>query len=505
MNRLDKAKVGEDFSWAVSRLISKSIRIISETYKDVTLIDLLMALPVEPIFEEIDLSKMQGKDGRQLTMEETALGGYITRDTDAGNPNRLIVHLVFSKDINMSWEDYFNELVHAKGIQYQNTVAFIYLHEALHLLMRHYDFYINRSYYDIIDEYKPELTEDQKSELLNHAFDYWIDGYLIEKANSGTTIAGFKDNPKFPFLYDPNLSPNNNDMTQQEIVIKLAKEANIEKESLCDAEGNEWGSATTITINGNSSTTITLHQAHNLEGDTDGNGSNVQEIDEVLDNTRQDMLEKSRGSGSAGTLQHLGVDYSVPIDWFNHLKSSMLTLSHKYTNNYDQTWSKIKNKFRHVATMPGRIHYDKEMAVIVSIDQSGSMSNQDLEKINYVVTELAKKAVFTEILLHDTKVASRQRFLGKKFQGIRDFVTNRVAYGGTSHTEVFEIIEEIRREAPARKLIYLSFSDNYSNIEQVYNETTFSKVTPYWIYTQGGHPVNVPGMQISLEEGLLQN
>jgi predicted metal-dependent peptidase len=155
--------------------------------------------------------------------------------------------------------------------------------------------------------------------------------------------------------------------------------------------------------------------------------------------------------------------------------------------------------------MPGRIHYEKEMAVVVSIDQSGSMSDADLEKINYVVTQLAKKSVFTEILLHDTRVAERKRFQGKKFQGIRDFVTNRVAFGGTSHREVFSILKEIKDEKKSRKIIYLSFSDNYSDIESVYDPETFNGIPAYWIVTTGGKPVDVPGMQISLEEGLLQH
>jgi len=505
MTTLDEQKISDEFSWAVSRLISKSIRIISESYQDIAMVDLLMALPVKPIFKELDLSKIKKKDDTPATMEETALGGYITRDDESGNPNRLVVHLVFSKDINMSWEDFFNTLVHAKGVVYQNLVSFVYLHEAMHILMRHYDYYLNRSYLDIIDEFRPDMEENQKNELLNHAFDYWINAYLIEQAKTNSKISQFKTDSNFPGLYDANLSPNHNEMTQQDIVIKLAKEAQIDKIDICDADGNSWGSSTTITINGNSSTTVSLNGQHSLEGEIDGEGSNVQEVGEVLDNTRRDMLEKSRGSGSNGTMHQLGVDYSVPIDWFKLLKSSLFTLSHKYTNNYDQTWSKIKNKFRHVATMPGRIHYDKEMAVIVSIDQSGSMSDSDLEKVNYVVTELAKKAVFTEILLHDTKVASRERFLGKKFQGIREYVTNRVACGGTSHKEVFDIVEEIRREKPDRKLIYLSFSDNYSDIEHVYSPETFDKIPAYWIVTKGGKPVNVPGMQISLEEGLLQS
>ncbi len=164
----------------------------------------------------------------------------------------------------------------------------------------------------------------------------------------------------------------------------------------------------------------------------------------------------------------------------------------------------MKSKFRHIAPFPGRIYYDKELAAIISIDQSGSMSNDDLEKINYVVTELAKKAVFVEIMLHDTRVAEQKKFIGKQFTGIRDYVTNRVACGGTSHKEVFERIDIIKKENPKTKLIYLSFSDNYSDIDQVYTEETFRKIIPYWITTCESKLVSVPGMQISLEHGLLQ-
>jgi hypothetical protein len=466
-----------------------------------------MALPIKPAFKEIDLSEMKDKDGNPVTMEQTAVGGYITRDTETGNPNRLIVHLVFSKDVGMSWDDFFKQMVHNNGKHYQHMVAFVYLHEAMHILMKHFDYYLNQSYYGIVSQIRPEFKEEQISQLLNHAFDYWINAYLLEKANQRSVIHQFKENPdQFSGLYDPNLSPNNNNMTQQEIVVKLAEEADIKTEPLLDADGNQWGEITSITIHGNTSTTITVDGNHALngEGDVDSPDSNVQEVGEVLDNTRRDLLEKSRGAGNAGAFKELGVDYSVPVDWFKHLKSSLFTLSQKYTQHYDQTWSKLKNKMRHIAPMPGRIHYEKEMAVIVSIDQSGSMSDADLEKINYVVTQLAKKSVFTEILLHDTNVAERKRFQGKKFQGIREFVTNRVACGGTSHKEVFDIVREIKDEKKSRKLIYISFSDNYSDIENVYNPETFNGLPAYWIMTTGGHPVNVPGMQISLEDGLLQ-
>jgi len=499
-------KIQEEYSWAISRLVSKSVRIIGETYDNMHLIDLLMALPINPKFKEIDLSKHKDKNGHQLSLEQIAIGGYIVRDTENGNPNRLIVHLVFTKDINMSWDDFFAKLVHNNGKHFQNMVAFVYLHEAMHILMKHFDFYLNQVYYQIVRNIRPEFDEEQISELLNHAFDYWINAYLLENAKSSTPISSFRTSGDFSGLYDPNLSPNNNNMTQQEIVIKLAEEAKFEKQEILDGNGEVWGTATTITINGNRSTSIELEGNHQIDSSNiDESDGNTQEIDEVLSNTRQDLIEKSKGANGQSTFRELGVDCSVPIDWFKYLKSSLFTLSQKYTQHYDQTWSKLKNKMRHIAPMPGRIHYEKEMAVIVSIDQSGSMSDSDLEKINYVVSQLAKKSVFTEIILHDTKVAERKRFTGKKFKGIREFVTNRVACGGTSHKEVFEVIDQIKNESKTRKLIYLSFSDNYSDIEHAYSEEIFKGIPAYWIMTSGGVPVKVPGMQISLEQGLLQH
>jgi predicted metal-dependent peptidase len=350
------------------------------------------------------------------------------------------------------------------------------------------------------------MDEKQISELLNHAFDYWINGYLLEEAKAGSTIADWVNSENnFSGLYDPNLVPKL--LTQQEIVKKLAEEAKISKQELTDTSGNSFGNITTININGRSTTTVTINSGSCScsDGDQSGSGGeNIQDIVEVMENTKNDLLSKTKGSAAQSLFEKIGVSYDVPTDWFRYLKSSVFNVAQRYTNNHDQTWSKLKNKFRHVASLPGRIYYEKQLAVVISIDQSGSMSNADLEKINYVVSELGKQTIFTEILLHDSVVAERQRFYGKKFLGIREFITTRAACGGTSHKEVFHILNEIKKENPKYKLLYISFSDNYSDIEEVYDPEIFRNVISYWITTDENRSVNVPGMQISLEHGLLQ-
>ncbi len=501
MTKIEQQKILDDCSAYTSRLTTKMIPIIQKTYQDINLIDLLMALPVKFELNEVDPNNLPDKkDGTKVTLKEVALGGYITRDSAAGNPDRLVVFLTFTKSIEKSWDHFFKELVDDK--YYHHTLAFIYLHEAMHVLLRHYDYYLSSTYEKIVKGIRNDLDDNQIHDLLNHGFDYYNNGYLIEQAVSGSFISNFKEESSdCPYLYDPNLSPNI--LQQSEIIQKLTKDAKINKQDILNSEGDTIGSITEITIHGNTSTSISINGGNQGIVQQPKADQSEQEIHEVLDSARNNLLEKTRGEGSVGTLSKLGVDYSIATDWFKLLKNSLFTMVRHHTSSYEQTWGKIKNKMRHVAMMPGKIYYEKELAVVVSIDQSGSMSNDDLEKINYVVTELAKKAIFVEVMLHDTVVADQRKFKGKQFQGIRDFVTNRVACGGTSHREVFQNLDEIRKQNPKTKLIYLSFSDNWSDIDSAYPAELFSKVTPYWITTDEKNTVNVPGMQISLEHGVL--
>ena len=501
MTNIDGKKILEDHSTSTGRLITKMIPIIQKTYQDIKLIDLLMNLPVKFKLLEVDPKNLpEKKNGTRVTLKEVALGGYITRDTDAGNPDRLVVFLTLTKSTEKTWDAFFQELVNDG--YYHNTLAFVYLHEAMHILLRHYDYYLNATYEKIIENIRKDIDENMKHTIMNHGFDYYINGYLIEQAQQGSNIHNFANvDSSFIGLYDINLSPSI--LQQSEIIRKLAKEAKIEVQDINGVNDKRIGKMTEITINGNTTTTITIDNCAGNIAQQPHETTAEQEISEVLDSARANLLEKTRGNGTKGTLSKLGVDYNVPTDWFKLLKNSLFTMVRHHTSSYDQTWGKIKNKMRHVAMMPGKIYYEKELAVIVSIDQSGSMSDADLEKINYVVTELAKKAVFVEVMLHDTEIADQKKFVGKQFEGIREFVTNRVACGGTSHKRVFDMIDVIRQENPKTKLIYLSFSDNWSDIDSAYPAELFRKITPYWITTDENHMVKVPGMQVSLEHGLL--
>jgi predicted metal-dependent peptidase len=498
MTDIKKKELLNEYSWATSRLITKTLPIISKTHPGIDLIDLLMGLPITFELNEFDPESIpEGVDPKTL-----AIGGYIKRDTERGNPDRLIVFITLSKVKDITWDTFFESMINDQ--YYHNTIAFIYMHEAMHILLRHYDFYLNQSYDRIITDMRSDMDEKSRMDLLNMAFDFWINAYLLEQAASGTVFDRWQNDPDtFTGLYDVNLSPQH--MTMQEVVVKLVEEAKVSKTEISDTDGNVMGQLTSVTIHGNTTNTFSpngQHQISTNEREERPTGAE-QEVDEILASVKNDLTERTRGEDSTGAFEKLGVDYTVPTDWFKALKGSVFSIVQKHTNRYDSTWGKIRNKYRHIALLPGRIYYEQNLAAIISIDQSGSMSNSDLEKINYVVTKLAAKTVFTEIMLHDTKVAKTERFKGKRLNSIREFVTTRHACGGTSHKEVFENIARIKQENPKLKFIYLSFSDNYSDIEQVYDPQTFQGVNSYWITTEESNTVKVPGMQISLEHGLL--
>ncbi len=496
MNRLEEKKILDQHASTTSRLMTKTLPIIKKTYGDIQLIDLLMGLPITFELKEVDVSKIPAKQSGKVTIKDLAIGGYIMRDTERGNPDRMVVFITFTKDTNQTWDEYFNMLLNDP--YFHNSIAFTYIHEAMHILMRHYDFYMNSNFERIITDIRDDLDT---SKLLNYAYDYWNNAYLLEQAQSGTKFNDWSRNQEdFPYLYDPNLSPKN--MTLVEVIVKLTKEADIKKSEVLDTDGNHIGDFTEITINGNVSSSFSPTLQHGVT-QAEIPEAAEQSVSDILDSAKNSLIEKTRGEGSQGAFTKLGIDYAVPTDWFKALKGSVFSVAQRHTNRYDNTWSRLRNKMRHIAPLPGRIYYEKNLAAVISIDQSGSMSDEDLEKINYVVSKLAKQTIFTEVLLHDTKIAEHKRFKGKSFESIRDFITNRVACGGTSHKEVFAHLADLKAQEPKLKFIYLSFSDNWSDIDQVYNQETFMGINAYWITTDENRTVNVPGMQISLENGLL--
>jgi hypothetical protein len=191
----------------------------------------------------------------------------------------------------------------------------------MHILFRHYDYYLNETYNNIVSNIREDINEKTRSLILNYAFDYYINSYLIEQAVSGSKIASFANiDSDFIGLYDPNLSSKK--MQQPEIVEKLTKDMKHNTEEIKSTSGEVIGEINEIDINGNISVSVNIDGGYKMfEGVGETESAN-QSPSEALDSVRERLIERTRGDETSGTLSKLGISYKLKTDWFKYLKSS---------------------------------------------------------------------------------------------------------------------------------------------------------------------------------------
>ncbi len=244
------------------------------------------------------------------------------------------------------------------------------------------------------------------------------------------------------------------------------------------------------------------------EEDDDSTGDAL--IDAVA-GVRNTLGSRLAGSGSAKMLDMLDIPVEVQVDWLGQLKSLILEESNHYTSKMDISYRKIKNKYRHVANLPGTIHYDNRLKVICVVDQSGSVGDYELRKINFVIQKLSEKAKEFDLIVHDYSIVCHEKFRGRTLQNdVGTYIQKRQSYGGTCHTDVFQRIEEefIDPKNKKNKFIVLTFSDMYSNIEQLEQSGNYSWIAPnsgvskYWVTTDK-EITTVDGVHIHVDKGVL--
>lgn len=274
-----------------------------------------------------------------------------------------------------------------------------------------------------------------------------------------------------------------------------------------------WQRINTFTFSDGIDTIKYLGRFHSI-----GNPEDEAETDDIQDGLvdavqgiRSNLTTKIAGTGSARMMDLLDVPVEVQVDWLSTLKSLILEESNHYTAKQDISYRKIKNKYRHVANLPGVIHYDNRLKVICVVDQSGSVGDYELRKINFVMQKLSEKAKEFDLIIHDSQIVVHEKFRNRTLQNdVSDYIQKRQSYGGTCHTDVFDRIEEeyLNPDNAKNKFIVLTFSDMYSNIqhlEQSGNYTWMSQnsgVSKYWVTTDK-EITEVDGIHIHVDKGVI--
>ena len=218
------------------------------------------------------------------------------------------------------------------------------------------------------------------------------------------------------------------------------------------------------------------------------------------------VANKLKGSGSIAIAAKLGLPITVTVDWLEKLESDLFKEVRYKTHKVSSTWSRLKNKYRGIAPLPATVNYENVLNAVLVIDQSGSVSNLELRKINYIIKKLVKRVKTLRVLIHDDVVTYDKTFKYNIDKSVENEVFNtRHACGGTSHKDAFDRIEKEFEKKTQEDFIVLVFSDMYSDIEQIWNTYKWTKKSKTYLIATDMKAINhissLPVTIIDMETG----
>lgn len=209
------------------------------------------------------------------------------------------------------------------------------------------------------------------------------------------------------------------------------------------------------------------------EGSTDGGIP----IDEAIQTNLGESLETklsnmSRGTGSASIFEEGFSSKKVKTGWFKKLAGKFNKEVYHITNTFKSQWSSLNSTYRHKFKAPKAHYEENKLAVVLSVDHSGSVSTEGLQKLLYLFEKRSKQITKLVVLIHDTEVV-KEFDLEDDFDitsnpQFKEALANRFAVGGTSNLDVFKHIDKMLKDKviDPDKTIYICFGDMYSDIPE---------------------------------------
>ena len=211
------------------------------------------------------------------------------------------------------------------------------------------------------------------------------------------------------------------------------------------------------------------------------------------------LAEMSRGGGSASIFAEFFSAKKVKTGWFKKLVAKFTTDVYNMTNNFKSEWSSLNITYRHKFKAPKTKYEDNKLSVVLSVDHSGSVSTDGLQKLLYLFEKHSTKITQLFVLVHDTEVVKEFKlesdFDIKSNPQFSEALAHRFAVGGTSHYDVFKKIDKMleQKVIDPEKTIYISFSDNFSDIPDSWAQFPRLKKLSTTFLAPVQNPVNVPG------------
>lgn len=211
------------------------------------------------------------------------------------------------------------------------------------------------------------------------------------------------------------------------------------------------------------------------------------------------LANMSKGNGSSSIFAEFFTAKKVKTGWFKKLAAKFSTDVYHMTNLFKSEWSSLNITYRHKFKAPNTKYEDNKLSVVLSIDHSGSVSTDGLQKLLYLFEKHSKKITQLFILVHDTEVVKQFKLESdydiKSNPHFVEALAHRFAVGGTSHYDVFSKINDMleNKTIDPEKTIYISFSDNYSDIPASWKEFPRLNKLSTTFLSPVQNPVNVPG------------
>lgn len=376
--------------------------------------------------------------------------------------------------------------------------AFVYLHEVQHILRKH-----NTSSYERL---MTNIAKDVAfpHEIINIAEDHAIN-YSLKDLFTISKVASHWSEIEETCRYDS--AYHTAQLSDIDILKDLIKKnPPMTKTQLSDLLSQ-------VTMNGKSSVQPT-NPGGTGKGDDESSdsskpskiGTEQDDIDISMSDLAASMQEiiasNTKGSKAGDLFEQLFDSIKVETGWFKKIKASFKRQVYYKTHDYSTNWANLNNTYRRIYKAPKKVFVDTKINIVLSVDHSGSMSTEDLQKLLYLVESESNRIASLKVLIHDTRVI--KEFLIEDDYDIannpefKQALATRYTSGGTSHACVFEHIQASKIPDP-NLVIYMSFSDNCSDIEQCFsNYPVMRKLTNYWICAGANNPVKVPGTNIMM-------
>lgn len=387
-------------------------------------------------------------------------------------------------------------------------LCFVYLHEVQHIIKKHLNIYTNSKFINFAKSITDVFNEFELHSIINEAEDYVINHSLEElfednhnKEFETNTINEIK---KTGLFNDEWKEKELNEFQILKLLLEKKQSEPKKMKVLSECQGNDNGESQQIKVeiedyNGNKKVIdLTIDPSNNGDSSIEDSMKDEMNMSSLANSLIKHIDNFNKGNKSNLFNKIIEKSKKTNVLWFDKLKTSYFNIVNKKTKKYLTNWSNLNNKTRHLYKAPSKRNIEEQLNLILSIDNSASMSIDSLSKLLYIIEQKINKINKITILIHDTKIVNILED-SKNKKEILDAVKKRHASGGTSHKEIFSYIEENFNKH--KNYIYISFSDNHSDIENIYFQyPKLNKINKIWLNSEGRHVKNIiPGVKVVIE------